>query len=237
MFTYKEVDIFYERSETGDKPVLLLHGWGLNGKAMSGLNRFLCAQGKRVIAPDLPGFGKSMPPPETADVYFYADAIEQLILHENAAGCDVVAHSFGARIAVILASRGLVGKLIIVDGAGLKPRKSLKTVLKTRIFKIRRALGLNVDKYGSPDYQALDDHMKKVFVRIVCSDLKSLLPLVKSETLIVWGKNDRDTPPYMAKQFKEGISGSEIVWLDGGHFAYLENPFVFLKITEAFLCR
>lgn len=237
MFTYKEVDIFYERSETGDKPVLLLHGWGLNGKAMSGLNRFLCAQGKRVIAPDLPGFGKSMPPPETADVYFYADAIEQLILYENAAGCDVVAHSFGARIAVILASRGLVGKLIIVDGAGLKPRKSLKTVLKTRIFKIRRALGLNVDKYGSPDYQALDDHMKKVFVRIVCSDLKSLLPLVKCETLIVWGKNDRDTPPYMAKQFKEGISGSEIVWLDGGHFAYLENPFVFLKITEAFLCR
>ena len=166
-----------------------------------------------------------MPPPETADVYFYADAIEQLILHENAAGCDVVAHSFGARIAVILASRGLVGKLIIVDGAGLKPRKSLKTVLKTRIFKIRRALGLNVDKYGSPDYQALDDHMKKVFVRIVCSDL------------IVWGKTDRDTPPYMAKQFKEGIAGSEIVWLDGGHFAYLENPFVFLKITEAFLCR
>ena len=237
MFTYKEVDIFYERSETGDKPVLLLHGWGLNGKAMSGLNRFLCAQGKRVIAPDLPGFGKSMPPPETADVYFYADAIEQPILHENAAGCDVVAHSFGARIAVILASRGLVGKLIIVDGAGLKPRKSLKTVLKTRIFKIRRALGLNVDKYGSPDYQALDDHMKKVFVRIVCSDLKSLLPLIKCETLIVWGKTDRDTPPYMAKQFKEGIAGSEIVWLDGGHFAYLENPFVFLKITEAFLCR
>ena len=79
--------------------------------------------------------------------------------------------------------------------------------------------------------------MKKVFVRIVCSDLKSLLPLIKCETLIVWGKTDRDTPPYMAKQFKEGIAGSEIVWLDGGHFAYLENPFVFLKITEAFLCR
>lgn len=76
MFTYKEVDIFYERSETGDKPVLLLHGWGLSGKAMSGLNRFLCAQGKRVIVPDLPGFGKSMPPPETADVYFYANAID-----------------------------------------------------------------------------------------------------------------------------------------------------------------
>ena len=49
MFTYKEVDIFYERSETGDKPVLLLHGWGLNGKAMSGLNRFLCAQGNVLL--------------------------------------------------------------------------------------------------------------------------------------------------------------------------------------------
>lgn len=237
MFTYKEVDIFYERSETGDKPVLLLHGWGLSGKAMSGVYRFLETRGKRVIAPDLPAFGKSSPPPENADVFFYADAIEALLERENAVGCDVIAHSFGARIAVILASRGLVGKLMIVDGAGLKPRKTLKTRLKARIYKIKRALGLDVSKCGSDDYRALDEHMKKVFVSVVNCALDNLLPLIKCETLIVWGKTDRETPPYMARQFKEGIVGSEIVWLEGGHFAYIENPFVFLRVTEAFLCQ
>lgn len=237
MFTCKEVDIFYERSETGDEPVLLLHGWGLSGKAMSGLYRFLETRGKKVIAPDLPGFGKSPPPPENADVFYYADAIEKLLEEENAVGCDVVAHSFGARIAVVLASRGVIGRLVIVDGAGLKPKKTLRVAVKTRIYKIKRALGLSVENCGSADYRALDDHMKKVFVAVVNQDLKNYLPLIKNETLIVWGKNDRDTPPYMARQFKEGISGSEIVWLEGGHFAYLENSFAFLKITEAFLCR
>ena len=75
MFAYKGVDIFYERSETGGKPVLLLHGWGLSAKAMNTLARFLTARGKSVIAPDLPGFGKSLSPPENADIYFYADAV------------------------------------------------------------------------------------------------------------------------------------------------------------------
>ena len=121
MFTYNQVDIFYERSETGSRPVLLLHGWGLSGKAMGTLGRFLSARDMRVIAPDLPGFGKSFVPPESADIYFYADAVEQLMRSENCVGCDVVAHSFGARIALILAAldgmsledyyTGLVGKV------------------------------------------------------------------------------------------------------------------------------
>lgn len=237
MFAYKEVGIFYERSETGSAPVLLLHGWGLNGKAMVGLDRFLSARGKRVIAPDLPGFGKSFAPPEDADVYFYADAVEALMREEDCVGCDVIAHSFGARIAIILASRGLIGRLMIVDGAGIRPKRTLKTRLKTRIYKIKKSLGLNVEKYGSADYRALDEHMKKVFVRIVCEDLSGLLTHIKNETLILWGKNDRETPLYMAKKMKEKIAGSEIVWLDGGHFAYLEDSFTFLRITEAFLCR
>lgn len=237
MFAYKEVEIFYERSETGSAPVLLLHGWGLNGKAMSGLNRFLSARGKKVIAPDLPGFGKSFAPPESAGIYFYADAVESLMRHENCIGCDVVAHSFGARIALILAARGLIGRLIIADGAGIKPKKTLKSILKTRIYKIRKALGFNVDKYGSEDYRALDDHMKKVFVRIVNEDLSYLLPEIKNETLIVWGRTDRETPLYMARKIKSGITGSEIVLLNGGHFAYLEDSFTFFRVAEAFLCR
>ena len=130
MFAYKGVDIFYERSETGGKPVLLLHGWGLSAKAMNTLARFLTARGKSVIAPDLPGFGKSLIPPENADIYFYADAVEQLLVSENCIGCDVIAHSFGARIALILASKGLVRRLMIVDGAGIKPKKTLKNALK-----------------------------------------------------------------------------------------------------------
>jgi hydrolase, alpha/beta domain protein len=237
MFTYNQVDIFYERSETGSRPVLLLHGWGLSGKAMGTLGRFLSARDMRVIAPDLPGFGKSFVPPESADIYFYADAVEQLMRSENCVGCDVVAHSFGARIALILAARGMIGRMIIVDGAGIKPVRTLKQRFAEWNYKLRKKLSLPTDKCGSEDYRALSDHMKKVFVRIVNQDLAYLLPEIRCETLILWGKNDRETPLYMAKRLKEGIAGSEIVLLEGGHFAYLEDSFAFLRVTEAFLCR
>ena len=126
---------------------------------------------------------------------------------------------------------------MIVDGAGIKPKKTLKKRLKEWQYKIYRAMGLPVEKFGSDDYRALRNKKKKVFVRIVNEDLAYLLPHIKSETLIVWGKDDRETPLYMARRLKEGITGSEIVLLNGGHFAYLEDSFTFLRVTEAFLCR
>ena len=236
MFTYKEVDIFYERSGTGDKPVLLLHGWGGNGKTMYNLYRHLVASGRKVILPDLMGFGNSKHPLSDMDVYDYAYSMIDLVAKEGHDKCDVVGHSFGGRIGLIMASMNVVEKLVLISSAGLKPRFSLSKKIQIARYKRAKRKGKDVSKFGSSDYRALDENMRKILVRVVNQHLDYLLPEIKCPTLIMWGDKDKQTPYYMAKKLLKKIKGSGVVRLSGGHFAYVEDSFKAQRALEAFLC-
>ena len=95
----------------------------------------------RITAPDFPGFGASSPLPEAWSVSDYADWLEEFISAAGLSSPHIVAHSFGARVAIKLASRraDAVDKLVITGGAGLvKPR--------TRAYKAKVALYRAVKK-------------------------------------------------------------------------------------------
>ena len=85
---------------------------------------------------------------------------------------------------------------------------------------------------------ALSPAMKKVFVRIVNTHLDGLLAKIDVPTLLFWGKEDKDTPPYMAKRFHKGIKDSGLVMLNGaGHFAYAERGDVFNAAVRVFTAK
>lgn len=237
MFTYKGVNIFYERYGTGDQPVLLLHGWGGNGKIMSNLRRILVSHGKTVIVPDLMGFGQSGLPQIDMDLSDYVYSIVGLLAFLGIDKCDVIGHSFGGRIAILLAEKGYVNRLTLISAAGMKPRFSLKKRLKILAYKRAKRKGLDVSSFGSQDYRALPKEMRPIFVRIVNEHLEKRLKNVKCPTLIMWGDRDEQTPIYMAKRLRRGIKNSAIVTLHGGHFAYAEDDFRARKVLEAFLCN
>jgi len=237
MFTYKGVNIFYERYGTGDEPVLLLHGWGGNGKIMSNLRRILVREGKTVIVPDLMGFGKSELPQPDMDLSDYVYSVIGLLSSLGIAKCDVIGHSFGGRIAIILAEMGFVNRLTLISSAGMKPRFSLKKWLRIRAYKRAKRKGKDVKKFGSQDYKALPEVMRPIFVRIVNEHLEKSLKHISCPTLIMWGDRDDQTPMYMAKRLRRGIKNSAIVTLHGGHFAYAEDDFKARRVLEAFLCQ
>ncbi len=55
-------------------------------------------------------------------------------------------------------------------------------------------------------------------------------------TLVVWGKNDEITPPFVADQFKEHIRNSKRVLIDDcGHAPQLEQPEIFASVMHEFL--
>lgn len=59
-----------------------------------------------------------------------------------------------------------------------------------------RALGLRMEeklrqKYGSRDYNALDENMRATFVRVVNEDLAPLYPRMRASTLLIWGTRTR----------------------------------------------
>ena len=72
-------------------------------------------------------------------------------------------------------------------------------------------------------------------VMAVNEDLTELLPMIKQDTLLIWGDKDTATPIRDAKIMEEKIPNSGLVILEGaGHFSFLEQPMMFQKIIRSY---
>ncbi len=230
-FVYCGVKIHYKLTGKGEI-CLFLHGWGQNGDAFSfvqsKLNKF------KWLTIDLPPFGKSEMP-KSWTIFTYANMVISLCEHLNIKSCNVIGHSFGGRIGLIMASLTpkLVNKLILLDSAGMKPKRSLKyhfSVLKYKIFKLLNILQENA---GSSDYRALDPECRSTFVSVVNTFLEEYCYQIKAPTLIIFGKQDEVTPLYMAKRLNKLIKNSTLEVVEhAGHFCFEDRP---IKIVELLL--
>ena len=62
------------------------------------------------------------------------------------------------------------------------------------------------------------------------------LPNFNVPTAIIWGKNDKVTPPKVADEFHELLPDSNLFWLDEcGHAPMMEHPETFNQIMEDWL--
>ena len=236
------LNITYRFHKGEGVPILLLHGWGGSLNSFRFLENYFVSKNCSVITIDFPGFGGSDMPLETFELDDYYKIVSDLLMAENIQKVNIVAHSFGGRVALLLTYNEpqKVNKLVLTDSAGLKPKFSLSKKIKIIRYKFLKKLkekGLikrDLVSYGSEDYKAMPQNLKQVFVRIVNRHLDYILPSVSCPTLIVWGKDDDATPYYMAKKFKKNIKDSGLVTLDGGHFAYLQNANKFTMIVDNF---
>ena len=116
--------------------VLLLHGWGGSLDSFKATENYLIKHNFSTINVDFPGFGKSDFPPSNFVLDNYKNLIVGILQAENIDNVNVIAHSFGGRVAILLASStNYVNKLILVDSAGIKPRFSLTKWFKIKIYK------------------------------------------------------------------------------------------------------
>ena len=193
----------------------------------------------RVIAPDFTGFGQSKKMEYAYRLSDYVNEIKQLIKTLNVDRLDVVAHSFGARVALkLIADGGKIDKLVITGGAGLKPKRSLKYYFKVYYYKILKKLFPNkaFKNFGSVEYRALDKVMKQSYIYIVNEHLDGILSQIKTKTLILSGDCDKQTPPYMQKRLNRNLKNSTLTFLKGeGHFAFVTKPYTFNLLAREFL--
>lgn len=228
----------------GESCVLFLHGWG--GSINSFFN-FAEKNSKthKVCLVDFYGFGKSKYPDKVLDTYEYAVELYLFLKKKGISKLSIVAHSFGGRVAILLASMFdlEVEKLILVGSAGLKPKRGLKYKYNVLRYKIQKFLVKknikrkeSLSKYGSDEYKKLDDLQKSGYVKIVNQDLKYLLKYIRSKVLLVWGEKDKTTPLYLAKRMNKQISSSKIyLYKNSGHFCYLENYLNFASLLQTYL--
>lgn len=248
-------DVYCEQHGEGTPGVLLLHGWGCSTELWKPVTERLSKR-TCVTVLDFPGHGKSGRPPVPWGTEAYCEMVAQLIQTLGIEGCDIIGHSHGGRVTLLLAAEHpeLVGRLVLTGSAGLRGKPTPQQQKRSQQYKRLRSISDAMDKmkifgslpeklrvalrkkYGSTDYNALDDEMRKTFIKVVNTDLAEQLPQIKASTLLVWGSEDAETPLWMGKTMEEKIPDAGLVVLQGGgHYAYLEKLGDFLRIVEQFL--
>lgn len=242
--------VHYEETGPEDgKPVLLMHGWGCSHATVRLIAQAL-EDKMHVYNVDLPGHGNSAEPDSPWGVEEYTDLMEKFCKKLDIKDPVLIGHSFGGRISILMGSRNPISRIVLVDAAGIKPKRPLKYYLKVYSFKAAKKLlpvifgkktGQKfIDKWrksaGSADYRNSSPMMRAVMSRCVNQDLTKYLPEIKASTLLLWGDNDKATPLSDAKLMEKMIPDAGLVsWPDCGHYSFLDNPGAFRAVIRSFL--
>lgn len=232
--------------EGSGRIVYFLHGWGGDKNSFAVMKTRASEINRNMFFVSFKGFGKSGEPDVPYSIFDYVnELLNHIIKFAKGKSVDIVCHSFGARVAVILASEYpfLVNKLVIVDGAGLKPKRKLSYFFKVAKFKrLKKKVQQGkvekkvLDSFGSNDYRCLSGVMKRTFVLVVNTRTEKYAQKIKTQTLIIWGEKDDETPLFMAKKFKKLIKNSELfVMKNCGHFPFLDDFELFFSTIKKFL--
>ena len=233
----------------GDLPIVILPGWGAHIEAVGPILAAL-EGAPDVIALDLPGFGESDPPPEAWDVDCYARFMIHFLDELAVDRAHLVGHSHGGRVSIALAADEpeRVGRLLLIDSAGIPPRRGWRYRRRVAVAKFGRLVakvgggpGRRLQermraRVASRDYLEASEAMRGTFRAVIAADLGERLPRVRSSTLLVWGDQDDDTPLWMGRQMEELVPDAGLVVLEGaGHYSYADSPGQFRAVARRFL--
>ena len=221
-------------------PVVYLHGWGCDGQMFLPIVKHLPNYRNYMV--DFAGFGNSEEPPACGwTVDDYAEQLKEFLSEHNLTGVTLVGHSFGCRVALVLAAKypELVSRMLLVAPAGLR-KFSLSRWCKVRAYKLSKLISklrktTPTVKYASEDYTNCSQAMRATFVKVVNQDLSAYAKRVKCPVVIVNGRQDTATPLAHAQRLHKLIAGSSLVEIDGDHFAFFRAPIAFANTVKNFV--
>lgn len=218
----------------GTGAVVLVHGIGVSSRYFGPLERDLSRTG-RVVAPDLPGFGRSrMPDEPPLSVVEHADVLAALIEELGLDRPVVVGHSMGAQFVTELAIRRpeLVGALVLV-GPVVDPEAASLTRQGLRLAAdfVReppRGAALQLREYlrtGVRWYLATARHM-------VAYRLEERLPLVTVPVAVARGSRDPVSPSAFVRRLAASAGGTVEEIPGGAHVVQWSRPDAVRALVE-----
>jgi pimeloyl-ACP methyl ester carboxylesterase len=199
------------------------------------------AAGFTVIAPDMPGYGRSTRPVTARHPSHLAVLLHQLLDAEARDPLHLIGLGMGGWVAAEMAAmnqRRLVS-VTLVGAAGVKPREGFIHDPMTESWTDYARRGFrDADHFeavfgAQPPQEVLDlwDYSREMTARITWKpwmwnlSLPALLRGVKTPTLVVWGSEDQIVPIDCGRQYAELMPNANLEVVDGaGHAVELEEP-------------
>lgn len=186
------------------------------------------------------GFGASSRLDGAYSVGDYCDWLDKFIKKANLTRPHIIAHSFGARVALkyLSLNREACEKLVITGGAGIVKARSPRYMRRVKAYRRVKKIfpKLAEKRFGSEEYRTLPPLMRESYKKIVNEDLRECAAKIVQPTLLIYGKNDSVTPPCEEGEiFSKLIRGSRLEIIEGGHFCFSENYGAFNDLISEFL--
>ena len=253
MISYRELG-----DGPGD-PLVLLHAFPLNARMFEPQMEAF-ADGRRVVAPDYPGFGRSPRTPAQPDVRYYAEGVERLLDRLELERVVLGGVSMGGYVAFGCMRHfpervsGLILASTRSDPDSEEMREN-RTKMARRVADegVEVLIELQMERLLAPQtLERNEDVVEKVRAMILEStptgvvaalgamrdrpDSTPLLADIKIPTLVIGGEEDGISSPEVMAAMAEKIPASHHVALpNAAHLSNLEAPEAFNAALEEFL--
>ena len=238
------------------KPIVLLHSL-LADRAIFDKIVPILARQRRVIVPDLPGFGGSSS--AGATIEGIADRIAGLFdALELGTTADVLGNGFGGFVASALAIRhgATFDRLILADtGVGFTPegkQSFFAMAERVRQSGMEAIVDVALKRLFPEDFIAANptimaerraalvktnpEFFAEACHALAALDLTAHIGTIRNPTLVVVGELDAATPPEMARALAKALPGAELIEMPGcGHAPMAQAPEAFIKVISKFL--
>lgn len=236
--------VLVQYTDTGKGPVLLcVHGWMHDAGTFKQLTDSL-SEKYRVVALDLPNFGKSQITIDLITLKDYATFLQSFVQKLGITDYTYIGHSMGGQIGMYGVGSKLLdpSRLILIASSGIRDtRRFSKLFMKSMSVVFGRITPKRLkakfyNAIGSDYNPDLSDVHKKIIAQTLQADVQEIAKEITVPTLLIYGSDDTSTPVWMGKKLARLIAGSELTIIDGGnHWLHQTNSEKVAPVMRKFL--
>jgi len=246
-FVLKEENGFSYIDEGEGEVLLLLHG--LMG-ALSNWDKVIeeFRSEYRVIIPILPIYDL---PLLTTGVKTLAKFVHKFVRYKQLTDITILGNSLGGHVALIyvLAHPESVKSLVLTGSSGLYenafggtfPRRGSYDFVKEKVEYTFYDPNTATKELVDDVYRIVNDRHSVIRILSMAKsairhNMNKDLRNIHMPVSLIWGKDDKITPPEVAVEFHKELPDSELHWIDHcGHAPMMEQPEEFNRVLKGFL--
>lgn len=239
----------YAYYETGEgMPIVVLHGLMGGLSNFDGVADYFPALGYKIVIPELPIYTQNL---LKTNVKAFSKYVKDFITYKGYERVILLGNSLGGHIALYHTKMypEKVAGLVITGSSGLYESAMGDSYPKRGDYEYIRKKAEDVfydPKIATKEiiddvYNTVNDRIKLIKTLTIAKsairhNMAKDLPKMTTPTCIIWGKNDKVTPPEVAVEFDALLPNSDLYWIDKcGHAAMMEQPEEFNRILHEWL--
>ncbi len=240
----KDGDFSYWEKGEG-QPLVMLHGLLGDVSNFQGVFEYFSENGYKVIIPHLPIYTLPIINTNVKNLVKYT---KDLIDYKGFKEVVLFGNSLGGHVALYFTKQypEMIKALVLTGSSGLYekslgntyPKRGDKEYIRKKVEEVFYDPSVATDELVEYIIDTVNDRSKVIRTLALAKsairhNMADDLPNMKVPVCLIWGRNDKVTPPDVADEFHKLLPDSDLTWIDKcGHAPMWEHPDTFNKILH-----